>query len=211
MTKSFKILAALCLGIICLGIASCKEKNEETEFVNWDARNHVYLDSIATLANSGVGGWKKCLVWHSDSSVLQSNPDITRFVYYRITEEGSGTCSPLWTDSVRVHFLGHLLPSTTYPQGFVFAKTYNGDEVDESTDVPRLFTPSNVTYPQGFVTVIQKMVAGDKAEIVVPYTLGYGAEGSGSVPGYSTLIYEAKLARVYKLSDLYNGLVSTVW
>ena len=40
------------------------------------------------------------------------------------------------------------------------------------------------------------MVEGDKYEVWIPQQLAYGANGSGSIPGYSTLIFEIELVSV---------------
>lgn len=44
------------------------------------------------------------------------------------------------------------------------------------------------------------MVEGDAWKIVVPYYLGYGENdySSASIPGFSTLIFDIKLARIYR-------------
>jgi len=52
------------------------------------------------------------------------------------------------------------------------------------------------------------MVEGDRWKIVVPYYLGYGESSSlTTIPNYSTLIFDVKLARIYK----YKIDTDTTW
>ena len=48
-------------------------------------------------------------------------------------------------------------------------------------------------------TATMEMCVGDRWEVYVPYQLGYGVEGSGSIPGYSTLIFDWYLDEIRKL------------
>ncbi|CAM4353211.1 hypothetical protein EWU23_12285 [Cytophagaceae bacterium 50C-KIRBA] len=49
---------------------------------------------------------------------------------------------------------------------------------------------------QGFQKGIEKMRLGEKAILVFPSTLGYGQSGSGSIPGYTPLMFEVYLAKI---------------
>jgi FKBP-type peptidyl-prolyl cis-trans isomerase FklB len=40
------------------------------------------------------------------------------------------------------------------------------------------------------------MKVGDIWEIWVPWELGYGSSGSGSIPGYTTLVFEIELMEI---------------
>jgi FKBP-type peptidyl-prolyl cis-trans isomerase FklB len=105
---------------------------------------------------------------------------------------------PEYNDSIRMHYQGRLIPSMSYPQGRVFGKSYTNNTLNEAYDVPALMAVnSNVV---GFATAAMNMVEGDAWKIVVPYTLGYGVTNytSANIPGYSTLIFDIKLARIYK-------------
>ena len=45
----------------------------------------------------------------------------------------------------------------------------------------------------GWTWALMEMTVGDKAEVVIPWQLGYGSNGSGSIPPYSTLIFTMTL------------------
>jgi FKBP-type peptidyl-prolyl cis-trans isomerase FklB len=42
------------------------------------------------------------------------------------------------------------------------------------------------------------MVEGDDWMVFIPYTLAYGSEGSGEIPGYSTLQFRIHMVRWYE-------------
>ena len=195
------------LTLLAFLFVSCSEKEETGEYDNWQARNQHYVDSIAALANAGTDGWSKLLAFNLVES--ENNPylDNNHYVYIQKLEAGTGTRQPEYNDSIRVHYLGRLIPSTSYSQGFVFGKTYNTYNLNEETDVPVIMGINNNVV--GFVTAIMHMVEGDRWKIVVPYSLGYGEEDyvTASIPGHSTLIFDVKLARLYK----YKIDTDTTW
>lgn len=48
----------------------------------------------------------------------------------------------------------------------------------------------------GFKTALYEMTVGDEWIICVPYTMGYGIYGSGTIPGYTTLFFDMMLMEV---------------
>jgi FKBP-type peptidyl-prolyl cis-trans isomerase len=42
----------------------------------------------------------------------------------------------------------------------------------------------------GFTEALKKMRAGEKAAVIIPYSLGYGTAGNSAIPGYSPLYFE---------------------
>lgn len=188
-------LVLLCL--VCL-LSSCQEKEEEGEYDNWQTRNEAYVDSIARVARANADGRWTVLKVFTRGDSLDDSGENRYYVYVHKLADGTGTQSPLYNDSVRVHYSGRLVPSTSYPQGYNFGKSYNGLELNEATDVPTLLAVNqNVT---GFATALMNMVVGDDWLVVVPWQLGYGssANTTGSIPAYSTLIFEMRLARIYR-------------
>ena len=179
-------------------LGSCSESEEVGEYDNWQVRNQQYVDSIAALAGAGTDGWTKIVAYTLVDSVENKNPDPNHYVYVQKVSQGAGTRYPMYNDSIRVHYLGRLIPSEAYPQGRIFGKSYSTNELNEATDVPTLMAlNSNIV---GFATATLHMVEGDAWKIVVPYYLGYGENdySSASIPGFSTLIFDIKLARIYR-------------
>lgn len=177
-------------------LCSCNESDEVNEYNDWPDRNAHYLDSIATLARNGVDGWTMYKAYTLGDEYDDLSGPRKYYVYAKSLEQGEGTYSPLYKDSVRVHYTGHLIPTATYPQGYNFDRSFNGTTLNEDIDVPTLMTPSALV--TGFSTALMHMVQGDRWQVVIPPYLGYGTGGSGSIPANSVLIFDIKLARVYR-------------
>jgi len=64
----------------------------------------------------------------------------------------------------------------------------------DSTNIALTIPVSGVV--DGFSTALQHMQEGDKWEVWIPWWLGYGESGSGSIKGYTTLVFEIELVKV---------------
>ena len=199
VTTSLLAREGLGVGLLLLGLLcfSCKEKSEADEYDNWRERNEHYVDSIATLARSGQGGWTMYKAYNLGDSLNMTGPN-KYYIYVQKLEEGTGDYHPLYNDSVRVHYTGNLLPTDTYPQGYNFDRSFRGSVLNEATDVPTLLAPAGVVV--GFGTALMHMVKGDRWRVVIPSYLGYGTtdNSSASIPAHSTLIFELTLSRIYR-------------
>jgi FKBP-type peptidyl-prolyl cis-trans isomerase FkpA len=95
------------------------------------------------------------------------------------TELRAGTGdSPKATDTVKVHYRGTLV---------------NGNEFDSSykRGQPAEFPLNGVI--KCWTEGVQRMKVGGKSKLVCPSDLAYGDQGSASIPGGSTLIFEVEL------------------
>jgi FKBP-type peptidyl-prolyl cis-trans isomerase len=100
---------------------------------------------------------------------------------YRITQEGTGK-SPKPSDKVTVHYTGKLV------DGSVFDSSVQRGQ-------PATFGLTQVI--AGWTEGLQLLKEGGKAILYIPYNLGYGEQGrEGSIPPYSTLIFEVELIKV---------------
>jgi FKBP-type peptidyl-prolyl cis-trans isomerase FklB len=163
-------------------VSSCtKDETEEGEFDNWQKKNEAVIDQWA--ANSS---YQKILTFSKDNTT----PNITNadYIYVEVLETGSGTETPLFTDTCRVAYRGHYIPTKSYADGYVFDQTYLGD-----FDWTTAGTYSGQSWVEGFSTALQHMHVGDRWRIRVPYQLGYGASGSTSITGYTNLVFEVAL------------------
>lgn len=199
-TISKRLLTLLCLFLTMAALWSCSEEDdEEAEYPsNWREINEAYFaalsDSVIALTAEDPNrtDWFRLKKWSLDENIVT---DSTDYIIVNVIEAGTGTEYPLFTDSVEVSYSGRLLPSLSYPNGYVFDRTYYGD-YDAETSASSSFAVGNssgTSLIDGFATAVQHMVIGDHWVIYIPYQLGYGTSGSSSIPGYSTLIFELVL------------------
>ncbi len=175
-------------------ITSCDETDGAVDpYFEWDERNHAYIDSIARVALANPDEWKVIHTYKftpSDTAAM----DVNDYVYCRVLEEGAGTMRPYYTDSVTVHYRGRMIP--LYDGSTVtFDQSYLG-ELNSATAVP-IGVGIDGGWVEGWQTVLQHMVEGDRWEVHIPSDLGYGEQGSNSIPGNSTLIFDMQLVKIY--------------
>lgn len=99
---------------------------------------------------------------------------------YEVLKEGNGP-KPLETDTVTVHYKGSLL------SGEEFDNSYNRGEP--------LSLPLNGVI-RGWTEGVQLMPLGSKYKFYIPYQLGYGTQGAGTIPPGSVLIFEVELLKI---------------
>ena len=192
-----KILILSLITAAMLLVACSEENNTAEEFPNWQQKNENYFNALYADVSKGLSSydsWKILRKWSLQDDVTASASD---HIVVRVIENGEGTETPLYTDSVAVIYSGRLLPSTSYPTGYVFDKSYVG-EFHPQTAKARGFRISGLI--DGFSTALQYMKKGDRWEIYVPANLGYGALGSSSagIPGHSVLIFDMMLVDIYR-------------
>jgi len=197
MKKSIFWLMGL-LFSVSLAVTSCEETDGVVDpYFNWQERNELYIDSIARVANANlgneVGQWKAVHTYKFNPPINDLNPDVRDYVYCRILEKGTGTVKPLFTDTVDVHYRGKLIPLYDGSE-VVFDQSYAGD-LNGDIAVYASFQVNGLI--EGWTTILQHMVVGDRWEIHVPYQLGYGIYGSGDIPGYSALVFDVQLDDIH--------------
>lgn len=101
---------------------------------------------------------------------------------YEIITAGTGI-KPTAQDSVTCNYMGTLLDGTE------FDNSYKRGE-------PITFNLGGVI--RGWTEGLQLMSEGAKYKFYVPYSLGYGANDYGPIPGGSLLIFEVDLLKVIK-------------
>ena len=183
----YKLFGLLCLLLtLSLSLSSCSEESgTEDEYADWQVRN----DAIVK-------------VWASDPTLTRiktytedpaTEGDPTYYVYVKKLETGPvqiPETQPLFTDTVRVAYRGRLIPSATYPNGFVFDQSFIGDFSWETSAVTQLRCGSFV---EGFTTALMDMHIGDRWLVHIPYQMAYGANSSTSYPAYSNMVFEIAL------------------
>ena len=117
-----------------------------------------------------------------DENAKKAGVTVTKSgLQYEVLQEGTGK-SPKATDTVRCHYEGRLIDGT------VFDSSYQRGE-------PADFGLNQVI--AGWTEGVQLMKEGAKYRFTIPYLLGYGERGAGgSIPGYSTLVFDVELVKV---------------
>jgi FKBP-type peptidyl-prolyl cis-trans isomerase FklB len=101
---------------------------------------------------------------------------------YEVLKMGRGK-KPAATDRVKVHYHGTLIDGT------VFDSSVERGE-------PTSFGLNQVI--AGWTEGLQLMPVGSKFRFYIPQELGYGSRNAGSIPPYSTLIFEVELLGIEK-------------
>ena len=189
-----------------LTFVDCSETKDVDEFSdNWDQRNYAYLDSVADFARThkgeNVGDWQVLRTYkQNEGGFIAGSVSSQDFVYAKIIEKGAGEESPVFTDSVAVHYRGRLIPTLSYPEGMVFDQNYYGELNATTSQWASTTTFACKSVIEGWTTALMNMHEGDYWRLYIPEELAYGSTGSsGSVPGYSTLIFDVYLKKIYKV------------
>lgn len=119
---------------------------------------------------------KSILKYIEENNLTASKTDSG--LYYVINNEGTGT-RPTSSSNVTVSYKGYFL---------------NGTVFDQSGSDGASFGLNNVI--AGWTEGIPYFKEGGDGILLVPYTLGYGEYGSGSIPGFTVLAFDVKLISV---------------
>ena len=192
LTHSVQTWAVMALMSMPLLFTACSETEEtQQEYPNWESTNTTYWNTLYTTTQSKISGgdtsWKLFKTYTKQDSISGVNTD---YIIVHAKQAGTGSGTPLGTDSVSVRYTGQLLPSTSYPAGLVFDTTSPSGTTPATSGVAHLAVSGLV---DGFATALQHMHIGDTWEVYMPWTLAYGETGSKSIPGFSVLKFEITL------------------
>ena len=148
-------------------------------------KKYLYLFTLVLLFISCSDKTDTSFEPETEQDIIQyiedNNLNATRSnsgLYYVINNEGSGT-RPTSSSNVTVDYKGYFL------DGVVF---------DESNSNGISFRLNEVI--QGWTEGITYFREGGNGILLVPYNLGYGESGRGSIPGGSVLIFDIRLLSV---------------
>jgi FKBP-type peptidyl-prolyl cis-trans isomerase len=161
-------------------------KNEKNVLDETSAQGYVmtYMqnrqaEKMKAMYSKNIADGEKFL---ADNKKRDGVQETTSGLQYEVITMGTGA-KPSPTDVVRVHYTGLLADGTKF---------------DSSLDrgEPAEFGVNQVI--QGWQEGIQLMPAGSKFKFYIPYELGYGENGTGPIPPYSTLVFEVELLEIVK-------------
>ncbi len=105
---------------------------------------------------------------------------------YKVLREGNGPVATT-KDEVEVKYEGRLI------NGTVFDSSYKRNP--QTTK----FRPTQVI--KGWTEALTMMKEGSMWELYIPYNLAYGERATGTIPAYSTLIFQVELEKVIKAEE----------
>ena len=199
--KNKVILHVSLLFVVALSMVSCSENdNKVEEFADWQNVNEAYFQKLYTATQqkiaSGDTSWKIIRNWSTPEDNTNFKASSTDHIIVHVLNESTSTSgSPLYSDSVKVNYRGRLVPSASYVNGYVFDQTYTGTYNPQTAMSVTLAVRGVV---DGFSTALQNVKIGDRWEVYIPYQLGYQTRTSGTVPAYSTLIFDMALVSFYR-------------
>ncbi len=100
---------------------------------------------------------------------------------YKVLTQGVGL-KPTPSSYVQIVYTGKLIDGT------VFDTTMN-----DTTWVNTASSGYVSSFVSGFQEALTKMNTGSRWEVYVPQGLGYGSDAYGSIPAYSTLIFDVQV------------------
>ena len=195
------MMGAFLLPLFCVAgsllFTSCEETAVVDEYANWQERNIAFIDSVAKVAEENADGkWRKILSFKLNETDKDGNIvewDNEDYIYCHVESEGTGTRHPLFTDTVSVNYRGRLIPTASYPEGYVFDQSYKG-VLNPAINVPTQFSVGGVIV--GWSTALQHMVTGDIWRVYIPADLAYGSSKQSSIPAYSALVFDINLVKI---------------
>lgn len=100
---------------------------------------------------------------------------------YKVLKQGDGAIAKA-TDKVQVLYEGRLIDGTVF------------DSTEKHGGNPVTFAPNQVI--KGWTEALCMMPVGSKWQLYIPQNLGYGARGAGSIPAYSTLVFDVEVVGI---------------
>lgn len=199
-----------CLALLAAAaLASCEETEQtDTEHYDWCNRNNAYFAERMAEARAAVAqakaaygdDWEAHCDWRAFRSAAKATDPaapaaVTDSICCKVIDRGTGTGFPFSTDSARVNYVGRLMPSASYVNGYVF--DHSGlYATDDYVFHPDLSTPARLLVSStvdGFATAVQHMRIGDRWKVFIPWQLGYGEVAKDVIPAYSTLVFDLQL------------------
>ncbi len=179
--KSLTYIIFAAIISVALFTGACESDNTWEIYEEWRQENDNFYNAQAALKNSDGTLFYRQLTpsWYPSSGVL--------IHYFNDRSKTEGNLSPLVTSTVDVKYIGRLYNDEPFDSSFTL--TANGDSIFR-------FQPTQTI--TGWQIALSDMRVGDSARVVIPYGQGYEAQTTGSIPPFSTLVFDIKLVDIYR-------------
>lgn len=163
MKKLF--LTIIAIAGLSTAVTSCDDEDIWNEYAEWRNANIEWYNAQSIRTNPDGSPYFTPVQpdWYPQSGVL--------IHYFNDRELTKDNLQPLLTSHVTVKYHGRL---------------YNGrcfDSTSVDVDSVRTFALNNTVV--GWQLALTQMHVGDSCEVLIPYSQGYGFEGSSSGGGYT--------------------------
>jgi FKBP-type peptidyl-prolyl cis-trans isomerase FklB len=105
---------------------------------------------------------------------------------YKVLQQGNGPVAKA-TDKVQVQYEGRLIDGTVF------------DSTAKHGGKPATFAPNQVI--KGWTEALCLMPVGSKWQLYIPQELGYGGRAAGSIPPFSTLIFDIEVVGIEEVKS----------
>lgn len=173
-------LIFIALFVALATFVGCREDDSISAIKEWRSANINWLAEMQSKKNADGTPYYQVVVpkWDPSAFVLMH--------YFNERTTDPNALKPLYTSTVDVRY--HL-------------SLYNGVACDSSSTLtengPGIYRAELNNLIDGWAVALCEMNVGDTAEVIIPYSLGYGTVSSGSIPAYSNLKFNIRLADIY--------------
>lgn len=176
--STLRLLPAFAVVVVAL-LSACNnddDTNTWEEYADWRDANNAFFDQEKYRYGTDGELFYTTLVpaWYSGGEIL--------IKYLNDRSLTQGNLSPLATSVVQVKYKGTLYDGTPFDSSY---------KATDST-----FTTALSQVIAGWQTALQYMRVGDSVRVVIPSSQGYGSSVTGSIPPYSTLLFDIKLKNI---------------
>ncbi len=151
--------------------------SQEEMAASFKVIREVMQAEAAAKAEAAAGAGKQYL---AENGKREGVTTLESGLQFEVITQGEGA-QPTRESNVRTHYHGMLIDGT------VFDSSYDRGE-------PAEFPVGGVI--AGWTEALQLMKAGSKWRLHVPSELAYGAQGVGSIPPHSVLVFDVELLDV---------------
>ncbi len=165
--------------IIAIGCSS-EDENLWEDYAEWRDANDTWVNEQKERLNENGEKYYTTLVpsWDPSQFIL--------IHYFNDRMLTANNPSPYYTSTVDVKYIGWLYNDESFDSSYGNTASY-GDS---------LYRTKCNNVIQGWTVALEDMHIGDSCEVIIPYTMAYGAQTSGSILPYSALRFHIKLVDI---------------